>query len=356
MKTLKPLFLTLLCSFVILTSCRTEDDLAIDPPVERTLVANSTIANLMSKTSQRDGSFDNIIDNASCLSIELPVTVFANGTEITVVSMSDYQLIEDIFDADANDTDTLDIVFPITVIFADFTTTTVNSNPELIALAAQCPAENAADDDIECIDFQYPINASVFDANNDLIDTIVITNDNEMYDFIDDLEDYAAVTISFPITVVLADGSTQVINSVNELEMVIEEAEDTCDEDDDNDYNDDDCDNCTSSDLESILTSCTDWTVDELELNDNDLENQYNGYVFNFASDGTITITQNSNTLTGTWSASGTANSIEVTIDIPGLTDFNGIWNLQEIEQESGETEIDFEKTNDDELSFKSNC
>jgi len=78
--------------------------------------------------------------------------------------------------------------------------------------------------------------------------------------------------------------------------------------------------------------------------------------VFNFASDGTITVTENSNTITGTWSTSGTGNNIDFTIEIPSLTDFNGTWNLHEIEQESGETEIEFEKANDDELSFKSNC
>ena len=49
---------------------------------------------------------------------------------------------------------------------------------------------------------------------------------------------------------------------------------DSVDEDDDNDYNDDDCNDCTTSDLEAILSNCANWTVDELELNDNDLENK----------------------------------------------------------------------------------
>jgi hypothetical protein len=128
-----------------------------------------------------------------------------------------------------------------------------------------------------------------------------------------------------------------------------------CSNDDDN-YNDDDCNNCTTNDLESILANCANWTVDELELNDNYLEDQYNGYVFNFASDGTITVTENSNTITGTWSASGSGNNIDFVIDIPDLPDFNNTWNLHEIEQESGYTEIEFKKSNGDELEFKSNC
>lgn len=356
MKTLKPVLLALLLSLAFFTSCLTEDDASIDPPVEETLQANSPVADLMSRTSFNDGSNDNIIDNASCFNVQLPVTVIANGTEVVVDSASDYQTIEDIFDADNNDTDTLEIVFPITVTFEDYTTTEVNSYPELLALIAQCPDENSDDDDIECIDFQYPITASIFNQNNELINTIFINSDYDMHEFIEDLDDYAAVTISFPITVILSDGTTMTINSISELQTVIADADDSCDEDDDNDYNDDDCDNCTTGDLESIFASCMDWTVDELELNDNDLEDQYNGYVFNFASDGTITVTENSNTITGTWSTSGTGNNIDFTIEIPSLTDFNGTWNLHEIEQESGETEIEFEKANDDELSFKSNC
>jgi len=86
------------------------------------------------------------------------------------------------------------------------------------------------------------------------------------------------------------------------------------------------------------------------------LGEEYNGYVFNFKSDGTITITENSNIITGTWSLTGSGNNIDFIINIPSLPDFNGTWNLHEIEQESGETEIEFEKGNDDELSFKSNC
>ncbi len=356
MRTLKPVLLALLFFFAFFTSCRTEDDLSIDPPVDQALLANSTIAKLMSKTSLKDGSFDNIIDNASCFNVQLPVTVVANGTEVIVDSIDDYQTIEDIFDADNNDTDILDIMFPITVVFSNYTTNVVNTYPELLALITQCPGENSDDDDIECIDFQYPISASVFDEGNDLIDTIVINNDNDMYDFIDDLDDYAAVTISFPITVILADGTTVPINNIFELQAAIEDAEDSCDEDDDNDYNDDDCDDCTTGDLEAILANCANWNVDELELNDNDLEDQYNGYVFNFKSDGTITITENSNIITGTWSLTGSGNNIDFIINIPSLPDFNGTWNLHEIEQESGETEIEFEKGNDDELSFKSNC
>lgn len=354
MKTFKSL-LILCLGLMVFVSCRTEDDLAIDPPIEETITANSTVADLISRTSQNDGSLDNIIDNASCLSVELPVTVTVNGTQITIDDEDGYEEIEDIIDLFDDDVDTIEITYPITIILADFTTVTVNSDEELIALATSCVGENENDDDIECIDFQYPITASIFDENNELVDTITINSDEEMFEFIDDLDEFAAVVINFPITVILADGSTVSVSSIQELENVIENADDTCDEDDDNDFDDDDCDSCTTNDLESVFADCSEWTVDKLERNDEDLEDNFVGYVFEFNSDGTILVTQNTNTFNGTWEASGTGNNISVTIDINGLTDFNDTWNLHEIEQEPGEVKVDL-RLGDDRLRFESDC
>lgn len=355
MKTLKPILLLVLGVLLTLTSCRTEDDLAIDPPTEETIEANSTVANLMSRTASNDGSSDNIIDSASCLSVQLPVTVTVNGIELIINDEDGYEDIEDIIDLFDDDVDSVIITYPITVILTDFSTVVVNSDAELAALAANCVGENEDDDDIECIDFQYPITASVFDENNDLINTITINNDNDMYDFIDDLDEFAAVTINFPITVIFADGSTQTINSIQELEDAIEMADDTCDEDDDNDFDDDDCDNCTTNDLDTVFADCTEWTVDKLERNDNDLEDTYVGYVFEFNNDGTILVTQGSNTFNGTWEASGSGNNISVVINVIGLPDFNDAWNLHEIEQDDDEVDVDL-RLGDDRLRFESDC
>ncbi|WP_298901266.1 hypothetical protein [uncultured Psychroserpens sp.] len=355
MKTLKPILLLVIGFLFTMTSCRTEDDLAIDPPVEDTIEANSTIANLMSNVASNDGSDDNIIDNANCLSVQLPVTVTVNGIEITINDDDGYQDIEDIIDLFDDDVDSVVISYPITVILTDFSTVTVNSDSELAILVADCNGENEDDDDIECIDFQYPITASIYDENNDLINSITINNDNDMYDFIDDLDEFAAVTINFPIIVIFIDGTTQTINNIQELEGVIEIADDSCDEDDDNDFDDDDCDNCTTNDLETVFADCSEWTVDKLERNDDDLEDNYVGYVFEFNSDGTILVTQGTNSFNGTWEASGTGNNISVVINVTGLPDFNDTWNLHEIEQDDDEVDVDL-RLGDDRLRFESDC
>ncbi|WP_197022164.1 hypothetical protein [Sediminibacter sp. Hel_I_10] len=362
MKTLKPILLLIIGVLLTMTSCRTEDDLAIDPPVEETVEANSTVANLMSRIASNDGSSDNIIDNASCLSVQLPITVTVNGIELEINDDSNYEDIEDIIDLFEDDDDSVVISYPITVVLTDFSTVSINSDEELEALAVDCVGENEDDDDIECIDFQYPITASVFDINNDLINAITINNDNDMYDFIDDLNDFAAVTINFPITVIFADETTQIVNTIQELENVIELADDSCDEDDDNDFDDDDCDDCSTDALENIFTNCAEWTVDKLERNDDDLEDSYVGYTFEFNSDGTLVVTQGTSTFNGSWETFGTANNISVVINVTGLPDFNDTWNLHEIEQEDedededeNEAKVDL-RLGDDRLRFESDC
>ncbi len=356
MKTLKPIILLAFGILVALVSCRTEDDLVIDPPTEDTIEANSVVANAISRVALNDGSEDNIVDNANCLTVQLPVIVTVNDIELVISDDSGYQDIEDIIDLFDDDVDSIVISYPITVVFTDFSTIIVNSDIELATLAANCLGDNIDDDDIECIDFQYPITASVYNENNDVIDTITINNDNDMYDFIEDLDQFAAVTINFPITVIFPDTTTQTINTIQELAMVIEDADDTCDEDDDNDFDDDDCDDCSTTDLDMIFAECSEWTVDKLERNDNDLEDNYVGYTFEFNIDGTIAVMQGANIFNGTWEASGTANDISVVINITGLTDFNDTWNLHEIEQNNDdEVKVDF-RLGDDRLRFESDC
>ncbi len=346
----------LLLTFYLLISCRSEETVLIPGPTENTIKANTNVANLMQRTSLNDGSDDNIIDNASCLTIKLPVTVMVNNLEIIVDSEEDFETIEDLFDASEDDDDSLQIEFPITIILSDHTEILVNNEDEFESFTDDCTDENEFDDDIECLDFKYPINVSVFNTVTEQTQNISINKDQEMHDFIENLDENDLATVEFPITVILFDGSEEVINNLEDLENLIDDVEDSCDEDDDFDFNDDDCVNCTPDQLTTLLTDCDDWFVDKLEINDDDLDDNYAGYIFNFSSDGTITVEENGNTISGTWSASGSGQNITVVIDISGLSDFNASWTLHEIEDEAGEKKVDLRQSNDDRLRFESTC
>lgn len=353
MKTIRNKFVIVLLLSLTLFSCRKEEMDIVEPPQEEVL-ANS-VANLLLRTASNDGSYDNILDGASCFNIKLPVTVIANGIEVVIETEDDIDIVEDIFDEFDNDTDTLEIIFPITIVLQDFTEVVITSQAELNAAALQCAGENESDDDIECIDIQYPITASIFNQNNELIETIVISSDEELYNFLENIDPSSIVTFDFPITIILFDGTTIQVNNFQELATAIEDADDSCDEDDDNDPNDDDCNTCTTQQLTDVLTGCSDWTIDRLERNDDDLEDIYVGYTFNFDTNGNLTVTANSATFNGTWSATGTANNIDVVINVTGLEDVNDTWNLHEIEQQLDESNVDL-RLGDDRLRFESDC
>ncbi len=350
------LITVLMLFLLVATSCRKEESVLIEGPQNETLKANSAVANLLRRTAMKDGSDDNIVDNANCFSLDFPFTVFVNGMEITVTSEEDLDTVEDIFDEFEDDDDTLEIDFPVTIVLSDFSEQEINSIDEFESYVDDCEGENEYDDDIECIDIQYPVSASVFNANNELLDTITITNDKELYEFLEDLDEDDIVEVEFPVTVVLSDGTEVSVSNLDQLEEVIDDAEDDCDEDDDYDYNDDDCDNCSTEQLTDFLTNCDGWMVDDIRRNGMNLEDQYEGYTFTFDSDGTISVDAGSESLSGTWESSGSGNNIIVTIAIPDLPDFNGDWMLHEVEQEEGEVSVELELENDDELEFLSNC
>lgn len=355
----------LLLVLITFSSCQDEIVEVTDPNEQETLVANSTLTSLMQATTARDGSFDNIIDAANCISINLPVTVIVNGLEIIIDSEEDFEIIEAIFDEFDDDDDELEIIFPITIILSDFTEITINNFEELQEFVDECAGENEEDDDIECIDFQFPITISVFNADFEVIDTITINSDQELYEFIDGLDGSVLASINFPVTMILADGSTLVVNNNQELEAAIEAAEDSCDEDDDNDFDDDDNIDISAEDLEFLLTNCT-WKVDDLEVNDQDLGDQYEGYVFSFNEDGSVIATDEAgNEYQGTWELIVTDSAIKLNLQMTELTDFNNnMWILHEIEDDEefeiefrqGINELSFEKYECDDDGNNDNC
>lgn len=225
---------------VTIISCQDEISQIIEPAQGEALKVNANVTNLVQRTVSNDGSKDNIIDNASCLQVQLPVTVSANGLEINVDSEGDFEVIEAVFDEFDDDSDHLEIFFPIEIILSDYSKITINTKDGLEALIEDCGDENEMDDDIECLDFVYPISLSMYNSENQLTKTVKIENDEQFYKLIDDIDVNDIVVVNFPISVILYDGSERNIENMDMLENMIEEVKDMCDEDDDNDYDDDD--------------------------------------------------------------------------------------------------------------------
>ena len=327
---MKKLFLLPFFALLMLMSCQEEVIDITEPAEAETLVANSQLTSFMASASIMDGSADNIIDNASCLSVDLPVTVIVNGVELTIDSKEDFKVIEALFDEFEDDNDYLEIIFPITIILSDYTELTINNRDELKSLIDECRGENEPDDDIECIDFQYPISFSVYNTAFQVIDVVTIENDRQLYRFIKRVkEGEVFASINFPVTMILYDDSTVTVNNNQELQSTIEEAKDACDEDDDNDYNDDDF---TKDRLDELLKTCP-WVVYEIERNEDDLIQVYREYVMVFKNDNVVKVhASNGDVLTGTWTTRVTDRGALIKLEFDTLVDFDLEWYVYDLE------------------------
>ncbi|WP_438424701.1 hypothetical protein [Aquimarina macrocephali] len=328
MKTQKNFISLFLPLIIVITfsSCRNESDILTETPEDQIIRPNSKVANLISKVTMNDGSIDNIIDNLTCSTVKLPITVIANGSEEIINSVEDFLIIEDIFTEFNNDTDVLEIIFPITIILNDFSEVIVENENQLKKLIKNCDNNDGdKDEDIECIDFQYPFSVSVFNSSNELLETLTFKNDKELHKFIKDLNENDIVNIGFPITVVLSDGSEISIIDLDHLENVIEDTIDDCDERD-----------LTREHFTQVIINQT-LRIQKYKDNQSNETNNYRDYIFNFSGDGTVIITNknDNSTIDGTWSVSTRVDGgLDTFLDFGNgapLNKLNNKWNVKKI-------------------------
>jgi len=321
-------YVSLLIIGLTFTSCQDEfEKLPEEEAQQEAIAANSTTAKLIENTSSNDGSFDNIVDESSCFNIRFPYAVKVNGFELTISSQEDLNAIEEVFDALESDDDILDIIFPITISLADYAEITINGIEELRALALECK-EGGSDDDIECIDFVYPITLYTFDLNNEETGNVTVESDEDLRRFFAGLDHDDLISMDFPVTLKLYDGSTMVVYSNAELANAIENAKELCDEDDDNDYNDDDF---TQERLENYLVECP-WLIHEVKRENQMQTDQYIDYVMNFTEDGAVKIfDREGNILNGTWSTRVSEYRVLLKLEFDELVDFTLEWYVYEI-------------------------
>lgn len=321
--------ISLLIGALTFTSCQSEFEELPSPEDQTTINASSSTAELIIQTSSNDGSYDNIVDGSSCLAIQFPYTVEVNGLQITIDSINDLKLIEHIFDELDDDNDILDIIFPITITLSDFTEVVIANVDQLRDLAEDC-VEGGGDDDIECIDFVYPLTFYTFDINKQKTGSVVVDNDRQLRRFFHDLDDDAIVSLEFPVQLELYDGSKITVNSHAELADAIRSAKDSCDEDDDDDYHDDDFDEIN---LDNYLMECP-FVVKEIRRDGVNQTEQYFQYAVKFNENGEVNISDINGTIhTGTWSTLKTDDGTTLTLAVETLEDFSLVWNIYEIEE-----------------------
>jgi hypothetical protein len=315
----------LFIGFLSLSSCQEEIEEINEPPAEQAFTAKSPVASLVQRIALKDGSEDNIISGASCISFALPITVIVNGQELLISTEEDYNKVERILDQYEDDEDSVQKVFPVTVILADYTEVTINNEDELEDYMEEC-MEGGDDEDIECVDFQYPLEFSLYDAQNQVTDNATINNDQELFKFLDGLEDNVYVSLDFPVTLILSDGSKIIASNNKELEDIIDNAKEECDEDDDNDFDDDDIDD---TEFKAFITSGK-WKVTSY-VDGNTNSDAFDGIEFSFNEDGYILASDGIETAEGEWESYGDSGVLEIDLDFDSIEpykDLNEEWQV----------------------------
>ncbi|MBO0329042.1 hypothetical protein [[Muricauda] lutisoli] len=320
---------TLVVLVFSLSACQEEYEEVGGGSESETIAASSTTAVLIENTSSNDGSYDNIVDGASCFAVQFPYTVNVNGVDVTIDSESDLEVVEEIFDEFEDDDDILDIAFPITITLSDFSEISIENQDELEALASEC-LEGGDDDDIECIDFVYPITLFTFGVDNQQANEVQVQSDQELRRFFDELEDDDLISIEFPITLKKYDGTEVTVQNNAELAAALEMAKNQCDEDDDDDYNDDDF---TEEELDAFLVACP-LEVRQVIREEIDNSEQYVEQLLTFSEDGTVVLSNYTGaSVSGSWSTSMTDNGALLSLEFEALVDFSLEWYVYELEE-----------------------
>jgi len=309
-------FVLILTFFALLSFSSCQDEvLEVTETNEETLIApNSALANLMQFTVTNDGSVDDIMDETNCFSVNLPVTIIVNDITITINTLEDLAIIEDIYDEFDTDEDDLEFLFPITIVLNDYDEIVIENQDQLEVFIEDCLDEE--EEVIECIDFNYPISFSIYNTDFQIIDTVTIENDEQLYDFLENLQnetdEAVLASLNFPVTMIYTDGSTIEVNNNSELQEVINEAEDDCDGEEEEDE-------CSEEEIDAYLSECH-WNIVSFNGDDNFID-----YDLYFGADGDLEIinSETNATASGNWSTS--------------MSDEGVILNLSELSMFEGE-------------------
>ena len=323
--------------FALLTfmSCQDETIDVNNPEEQEIIQPNSQLSNFIGNVTANCGDYDNILDESSCFSIELPVTIIVGDVTIVIETLDDLEELEDLFAQYENEDDFFDFVFPFTIIFNDYTQVVIESEEQLEDFIEDCEIED--DEVIECVDFVYPISFSVFNADFNIVDTVTISNDEALYNFLEELggdDNALIVSINYPVTLVYANGDTIEVNSNQELSDAIEAAEADCDDDND------DCD-INMQGLENLLLECG--FEAQFYSESGDLTNSLQ---FQFSESGLVNVTGDPTVVeTGEWNIVETDLGYKLVIE--GLETFgiaNGLWLLTDCDDDN---ELEFTQETD---------
>ncbi|MFT4848522.1 MAG: hypothetical protein ACI83B_001053 [Sediminicola sp.] len=215
--------LFVLCVGFLFFSCQQEESILIDETSDETITGSSLLGQMLASASQNNGGIDDIIDGNSCFSLQLPVTVHVNSQVLTIHSIFDLQTIQLIFDQSQNDTDTIEMIFPIEIVYEDYSVETINDIIEMETLQVNCP--NFIDDTYSCVEFLYPISCFTYNSLNQQTGLVTMNNDLAWFEYLTYLSEDTFISIDYDMTIKM---NNEVITVANNEELIAAFAQTNC--------------------------------------------------------------------------------------------------------------------------------
>jgi hypothetical protein len=210
---------------MLFSSCQKEETIIIDKPNDQQKIsANSPLTNLIFRVTQNPTSVDNVLDKSNCVSVNLPVNVFIDGTLVSVGGSSgnNYQSVQTIINSYPTPPSVV-MDFPIAVTGQDYSTTQIASQNQMNSVLGTCTSNGL--NDISCAKIVYPVTVAMYNINSQSPSTIVIENNKQFYSFLANrLTDDVIANINYPISMIGSDNQNKRINSNIELENFISNA------------------------------------------------------------------------------------------------------------------------------------
>ena len=190
---------------------------------------------------------------------------------------------------------------------------TITKDSPLFNLISQVTTESDEPlQEITCIDFIYSFKVLIYDSNLQVIGTKVLRGDDEFSAFLGALPTNQSISISYPITTTLADGTIFSVNNNTELKLAIE----SCSREDIIAY-------CNGLFGGNGQTECV-WKVPYRPTSDN----KYASGVFETNNDGTLRFTYNHETYNGTWTFLYINDEFHININLEGTSAVATYWNI----------------------------
>ncbi|WP_258097141.1 DUF4382 domain-containing protein [Marinoscillum pacificum] len=221
----------LLVALLGLTGCMESYEDVQYPDENEVINLNSTFERQLINITLLDGSIDNVLDNASCLTVKLPVEAYLNDELYQINTYSDLQAFETAYQEEITSRDQFRLVYPINVINEKYLETEISNAIDLELQAQNC-VEGGTDSDIECIDFVYPLEVVSYDPIYQSAKVESIPNDNELYYLLANRKTEEVLGLGYPITVLDHQGEQVAISGNDEMQNLINAAVSTCDEGD----------------------------------------------------------------------------------------------------------------------------